>query len=62
MQICDAFYILSLFFFHERQKGTDLEGRRGRNEWGGTKLGETLIRIYYTRKEAILKTKTVSNK
>jgi hypothetical protein len=35
------------------RKGVDLDRRRGRKELGGVEGGETLIRIYYVRKQSI---------
>ena len=41
----------SLFISNERQKGSELDGKGGREELEGLKGEETVIRIYYVRKD-----------
>ena len=41
----------SLFISNERQKGSGLDGNGGREGLGGVEGEETVIRIYYVRKD-----------
>lgn len=35
------------------KKGVDPDGKDGAGELGGVEVGETIIRVYYVRKESI---------